>query len=68
MWQAGNLRVPTDFAVFAVPGMGKDWPSVQRCFLMTKKLRRAGTEVKPTINLHPTTVKLNLIHKQDDDS
>lgn len=67
-WQAGNLRVPADFAVFAVPGVGEGWPSVQKCFLLATKFCRAGAEVKPNIHSHPTTVRLNLIHKQDDDS
>lgn len=59
VWQAGNLRVPTDFAVFAVPGVRESWPSVQECFLMATKFCRACTQVKPNIHSHPMTISLN---------
>lgn len=67
-WRAGNLCVPADFAVFAVLGVGEVWSLVHKCFLLALGFCRASTEVKPNIYSHPTTVRLNLIHKRDDDS
>lgn len=60
-----SLCVSTDSAVFAVPGVGEGRPSVPKYFLMATKF---CTEVKSNIHSHPKTVRLKLIHKQDDDS